>query len=905
MKCRLQYFCVWFLLVGSYSYAQVPTYSFTFDSTPLNSVLDSLNQSTATQFFYKTDWIDTVMVSGEFSGTEEEIVKQLLDPYQIQYTRMNGLFILTSNIQVLDSLFYETESTTADNYVIQNSLARLQQNSDLIRIGDLSGINQNENALISGQVTNDVTNEPLSSALIQVKDLDASTTTDENGRYRLRLPRGSHQIEVRYPSMKPYAVKIVLISDGELNIPLIEQPRVLREVTIISDNSANPNNLKMGVETIDVQRMKNIPKVLGENDIMQTVLMLPGVQKVGEGSAGLNVRGGKTDQNLILLDHATIYNPFHFFGFFSSFDADAMGSSEIMKSSIPSEYGGRLSSLLNVNLKRANKEKVTGKLGISPVTAKGIIEVPIIKEKTSLLANVRTTYSDWIVRRADNDAIRQSDPSFNDVLLSLHHSYGNGNSIKVSAYQSNDAFRLTVDSLTNYSNKAISAEWKQLIRNDLTLSVIGGMSQYDFQIIYDKTMESAFEYGFDISDQFAKLIVDYFPSQKHNFRLGAEARLYEINQGYLDPLNGSTVVPAQLERERGLERAVFISDDYEINSQLSVSGGLRYSFFSPYGGRSINIYQEGLPRDNSSFLGSVTLGDNEFVETYSGPEARITGKYSFSPRSSIKAGITQMRQYIHAISNTSSVSPTDTWKLSDPNFAPQQSIQYSAGYYQRLTDELEFSVETYYKQLDNLLDYKLGANLVLNESLETDVLQGEGRAYGLEVLVKKQAGKLNGWFAYAYSRSEQRFRDEFPENTIDGGEFFPSNFDKPHNINLVANYKYTRRFSFSANIVYSTGRPVTYPTGKYVISGIEFTQFSGRNQFRIPDYFRVDIGVNIENSHKLNRFGYGYWNISIYNLTARRNAYSVFFANEFGRVRGYELAVLGTAIPTITYNISF
>ncbi|MEQ8573936.1 MAG: TonB-dependent receptor, partial [Fulvivirga sp.] len=694
--------------------------------------------------------------------------------------------------------------------------------------------------------------------------------------------------------------------DGSLNLTMEEEPQILQEVTITSDQSANVSNVRMGAASLNMEELKNVPKILGENDMIQAALTLPGVQNVGEGAAGINVRGGKTDQNLIQLNHATIYNPFHFFGFFSSFNADITASSELIKSGIPATYGGRLSSLLNVKMKKANKDHFSGKIGLNPITTKVSVEIPLIKDRTSLMAGGRTTYSDWVVREIPNENFKNSAPSFSDFAINLNHSYGESNSINLSGYYSTDKFKLSTDSINNYSNINGSLEWSHLINSKLSSTLIAGATNYQFSIDYEAQPESAFDYGFEINEQFGKLILNYFPSDIHDVQVGTDIKLYNLQPGKIRPIGMSDVTPEKLQTEKGIERAFFISDEFKLSQKVSLYGGLRYSFFSPIGNRTVDYYQSGSPKNDATRTATIDYEDGEVIDTYHGPELRFSGKYSLNSQSSVKLGVTQMRQYIHAISSTVSVAPTDTWKLSDPNFAPQKSIQYSIGYYRELMNKkLELSVESYYKDLQNLLDYKIGADLVLNQNLETEVIQGEGRAYGLEFLLKKPTGKLNGWVSYTFSKSQQKFESDFAENRINNGNYFSSNFEKPHDLSIVTNYKYTRRYSFSMNVVYSTGRPITYPTGQYTLSGIEITHFSKRNGYRIPNYFRVDLSVNIEGSHKVNKPGHGYWSISIYNVLARKNVYSVFFSNDNGTIKGYELSVLGTAIPSITYNIKF
>lgn len=905
----LQHYLSGILLILSsfYCFGQSkPLYSFTFNNTKAVEALKLIERETNFKVFFKDEWLDSIAFTGNYKDMElDALMDSLLTTAGINFIVLNKSIILTGDARIVRELHFDTLAFTPETkYLFEWEYMGREQNA--VSVGSRSLMKPGGTVQIAGHVKDQATGEPIQGVLIYQEGTDIHTLTDTQGFYSLRLPTGDHTLLIQFSGMKVKRQNISLFSTGTLDINLEEEPRLLEEVIVTSGRHANLNSTKMGSITLNMENLKNVPKVLGENDIIQTVLTLPGVQQVGEGSAGINVRGGKTDQNLILINNATIYNPFHFFGFFSSFNADIMGSSELIVSGIPASFGGRLSSLLNTKMKIASKEKFSAKLGISPVTTRASMELPIFKDKTSLLIGARTTYSDWIIKRVPNEALNRSNPSFSDFAVNLHHAYGTNNSISVAGYYSRDKYRLSTDSTNFYTNKNLSIEWFHVIYEKLSSTTSVGTSEYEFSIDFDAYREAAFTYGFKINEKFAKVVFDFFPSEKHNLQFGVDAKLYDLQPGELTAKGPSLITPLKLQTEKALERAFFVSEEFKLSPSLTLYGGLRYSLFSPIGSRTINFYQRGSPRNANTLIATETFVDGEVIDTYHGPEFRFSGKYSLTSQSSLKVGVTQMRQYIHSITNTVSVSPTDTWKLSDPNFAPQKSIQYSIGYYQDLPKgNLEFSVETYYKTLGNILDYKIGADLVLNETLETGVVQGLGRAYGLELILRKPYGRLNGWVGYTYSRSQQKFDSPFEENRINKGNYFSSNFEKPHDISIVANYKKTRRFSFSMNMIYTSGRKVTYPTAKYTLGGVEITHFSDRNSYRISDYFRIDLSMNIEGSHKLKKIGHGYWSFSIYNVLARKNVYSVFFTNSGGKIKGYELSVLGTAIPSITYNLTF
>jgi outer membrane receptor for monomeric catechols len=399
----------------------------------------------------------------------------------------------------------------------------------------------------------------------------------------------------------------------------------------------------------------------------------------------------------------------------------------------------------------------------------------------------------------------------------------------------------------------------------------------------------------------------YLFSEAHKFDYGISNIVYSVNPGGIKPNGSESIIEArELVKERALESAIFIADNFKVNNKLLLNIGLRYSYYASLGETSQRAYQKGVPKNEGSVIDTINFSKNEVVKNYGGPEMRFSARYFLTPSLSVKSSFNSTYQYIHTLSNNTTVSPTDTWKLSNFNIKPQQANQISLGFYKNFQDSFyELSLEGYYKNTKNTLDYKVGADLFLNEYIETAVLQGKGKAYGLEFLLKKVAGKLNGWLGYSYSRSFVKLDSEFAEERINNGDFFPSNYDKPHDISLVANYKFTKRYSFSANFTYQTGRPVTYPVGKYVYNGEEQVIYSDRNKFRIPDYYRIDVGFNIEGNHKLKKFAHSFWNISVYNVLGRNNPYSVFFVSDKGEIKAYQSSIFSVPVPTITYNFKF
>ncbi|TDN78554.1 hypothetical protein DET49_1451 [Salegentibacter sp. 24] len=432
-------------------------------------------------------------------------------------------------------------------------------------------------------------------------------------------------------------------------------------------------------------------------------------------------------------------------------------------------------------------------------------------------------------------------------------------------------------------------------------------SNYKFNIDYASNFKDDFESSYSINESELKLKMKYYLDEKHTFNYGINSKFYMVSPGKIYPSNRESLIEElSIPKERGLETAFYFEDSFEISDKFLLNAGLRYSFYTAFGPASVNTYEENAPKNDETITGSEIFKSGEVIKTYGGPEVRISGRYFLTPTFSTKVSYNNTYQYIHTLSNNTTAAPTDTYRLSGSFIKPQRAAQYALGFFKNLANNVyEISLEGYYKTSENLLDYKVGADLFLNENIETEVLQGEGKAYGAELLLKKRTGNLNGYIGYTYSRSFIKLAGGFPAETVNNGEFFPTNFDKPHDLSAVLNYKLTQRFSFSANFVYQTGRPVTYPIGKYNFNNAEYVLYSDRNQFRIPDYYRLDLSFNVEGNHKIEKFAHSFWNISVYNVLGRNNPYSVFFVTDNGEVKAYQSSIFSIPIPTITYNFRF
>jgi hypothetical protein len=915
-----KYLLLILLISFPFAHAQTtdPEISLSFENKELPEILIEIETITNFQFFFEEDWFGIQKFSGEYSQTKvTEILGKLLEETNINYFIKGKRVILTRGSIIYDRLpegFLETPletevvagETQGADPVFYNDNEEQPEVVETVLIGKEDRQSNRSTYRLSGRVISEK-GEPISGLNILVPNQNKGTVTDINGNYEIRLPKGINIIETQALGVDKVKKRLIVYNDGVLNLQLVESFEELGEVLVEANARDNVRSALTGVERINVANIKNIPLVLGERDILKVATTLPGITTAGEAASGYNVRGGKTDQNLILLDEGVIYNPTHFFGIFSGLNPFTTGDVSIYKGSIPAEYGGRLSSVFDLNTKTGNKEEFAGEVSIGPVTGNVSLEIPIVEGKSSLIVGGRGTYSDWILNLLEEESLKDSQASFYDVVAKYNHKFDNSDELNVSGYYSDDVFSITSDSLFSYTNRMISLSYNKFFNEKHQGELVVTNSNYDFNLDFESDFNNDFESGYTINESEVKLKMKYFHSKAHTFNYGISGKYYMVSPGQINPGSAESLIEQlSIPKERAIETAIYIEDSFEVTEKLLINAGLRYSFYTAFGPAQLNTYEEGLPRNDNTVTGVETYGNGEVIETYGGPEVRVSGRYFLTPTFSTKLSYNNTYQYIHTLSNNTTAAPTDTYKLSDSYVKPQRANQFALGLFKNFDENIyELSLEGYYKTSDNLLDYKIGADLFLNKNIETEVLQGEGEAYGAEFLIRKNKGRLNGYLGYTYSRSFIKLAGDSQEETVNNGAFFPTNFDKPHDFSAVLNYKLTQRFSFSANLVYQTGRPVTYPIGKYNFNNSEFVLYSDRNQFRIPDYYRLDLSFNVEGNHKIEKFAHSFWNISVYNVLGRNNPYSVFFVTDGGEVKAYQSSIFSIPIPTITYNFRF
>ena len=889
------------------------------ENNTLQEAINKIESVSKYKFFYIDEWVSTsneTYNNQYINETIDTVLIDILKKTNLNFYIDHSSIILTKNSIIYDKIpeailvekTIEVEEVKTVTPVFNKQYSNSRKSSDkILMIGKEIKNSNSQYFILKGTVKNIKTKEPLVNIVIRTTDKSSNSITDLDGNFTLRLKNGLNQIETKAVNFESEEFKIMMYNNGKLDISLAESINFLNEVVLTGKEKEILNTTTTGVTTITSEEIKSVPMVLGERDILKVATIIPGVKNVGEGSSGFNVRGGKEDQNLFLLDDVVLYNPAHFFGFFSAINAYTIKSADIYKGSIPTQFGGKLSSVFDISTKKGNTEKFSGEGGIGPVTSNLTISTPIVKDKSSLLVGARATYSGWILRSLKKSELQNSKASFYDAIVKYNHSINDNNDIETTFYYSDDEFNISTDSLNHYTNSLATIKWKHQMNENTRFVLNFSNSQYKFNIDYQNGTNKSFNYGYKLNDSQMQLkFVSKF-REKHSFQYGISSKIYKLDAGNISGSNPNTlIIPQQLEREKGLESGVYFTDVFTVNEKLSVNFGARLSIFNSLGEKNQNIYENGVPKSIATLIETKVYGKNDFIKTYTGVEPRISAKYSLNESLSVKASYDRTYQYLHLLSSNTTQSPLDRWKMSDLNVKPQSANQYSLGLYKNYKENIyQVSVEGYYKRLNNILDYKVGAELVLNEHVETELLQGKGKAYGIEFLVKKQLGRLNGWIGYTYSRTFIKLDGNFNEEKVNNGEFFAANYDKPHDFSGIFNYRLTKRYSFSANLIYQTGRPITYPVGKYVFGNAEYTLYSDRNKFRIPDYYRVDLGVNIEGNHKLKKLAHSFWNISVYNVLGRNNPYSIFFVTKEGEIKAYKTSIFAIPIPTITYNFKF
>ena len=862
------------------------------------------------KFFYKSEWV-AGLKTGDFSDcvTLSCLLDNLFKGTTLYYViEESGNIVITNRFAIKGSgtpAEKDNKFIPPDDYTEPGENQHMEYNMS-VNIGNPAEKNKPGNVILTGYIRNKDTREPVPGVTIFVQKLSIGTVSNEYGYYTLTLPRGIHFLHFSFIGMREKTVNLNLSGNGELNVDMNSVLIPLKETVVSAQKSVTLQRFEVGAEKINITSFKLLPTSMGESDIIKSVLLIPGVQSVGEGSAGFNVRGGSADQNLILLYGAPIYNSSHFFGFFSSVNSDIIKDVTLYKGGIPSRYGGRISSVLDIVSKEGNRKEFAGSAGISPITTHISVEGPLIKDTLTYLLTARTTYSNWIFGLIRDPSLRKSRASFYDLNGKLTYDLNKNNKIDFSAYLSHDAFRFNSDTIYSYNNNIVALKWRHFFNSRFFSLFSLDNSFYNYDISSQYIPTEAYILSHKINSTGLKADFNWFTG-RNEINFGIDLTRYAVTPGsYVPNSDSSLVVPHTIGKQRALESSLYIDDKFLLTDFLSVNVGMRLSSFFSFGPQKVMIYDPGYSKSTSTITDTINFKPGSITSKYMGPEFRVSLNFRITGKNSFKINYNRTRQYLHLLSNSTSISPTDTWKLSDYYLKPQIGDQVALGFYEILfNNNFEASAELYYKEIKNMVDFKGGINFIMDENIEKDIVDVKGKAYGLELVLKKTEGKIRYSIGYTYSRTFVRSITNFSEEIINSGKWFPANFDKPNDLVITFSYLFSRRFSFSSNYTWSTGRPITYPIATYNMYGDLYVNYSDRNKYRIPDYSRLDLSFKISGNLKAHRLAHPNWTFSVYNMLGRQNVYSIYFKKVGEVYTGYKLSVFGRAIPSVTFSFDF
>lgn len=769
-----------------------------------------------------------------------------------------------------------------------------------------------EKITLSGILTAGNTNETLIGVSIYFPSLKIGTSTNEYGFYSLSVPKGKHTISISSLGFMTISEELALFQNTKKNFSLSEDSQLLDEIVLVEKGTkTNLKKPEMSVSKIAITTLKQLPVVLGEVDILKSITTLPGVTNAGEGQSGFNVRGGAADQNLILLDEATIFNSSHLFGFFSVFNADAIKDLKLYKGGIPSRFGGRVASVLDIYQKEGNSNDFHVSGGIGLISSRLLAEGPVVKNKGSFLIAGRGSYAHLFLKLTNN----QNSAYFYDLNTKLSYKLNESNNLYVSGYFGRDVFSLNKSFVNTYGNSVFNLRWNHLFSDKLFSNLSMIYSDYYYGLTLDFV---GFNWNSGIKNYNVKYDFKQYLNDNTKLFYGVNAIYYDFNPGKIEPSNSTSGINSnQLDKKYAFEPALYVDVEQQISEKISVNYGVRYSMFYRLGNQVMNTYAnnqavvfntEQQIYEKATPTGTIAYGQNETIARFKNLEPRAAIAFTIAERQSIKMSYNRMSQYLHLISNTQSPTPLDIWAPSDAFLKPQLLDQFAVGYFREFRQgTYALEVESFYKKIKNRLDYIDGADLIANNAIEQVVLNGNARAYGLEVLFRKNEGKLSGWVAYTLSRSEQQTPGRTAnEAGINEGAWYKTGWDKLHNLSVTGMYALNKKWSFSSIFTLQSGQPVTYPNGQYVYQGITIPSYDLRNENRLPTYHRLDVSAVLNPTKNKNRHWQGEWIFGIYNLYSRKNAASISFRQnqDSGNNEAVRLSIFGM-VPSVTYNFKF
>jgi hypothetical protein len=753
-----------------------------------------------------------------------------------------------------------------------------------------------EKPLLQGTVKDAATGELLPWASVYIEELATGVSTNPHGQFNIQVPPGTYMLRISYVGYVEVRQKVRIEENTTLQLTLKAAVTNLSTM-VISDKRGNEHitEAAMSVVKINTETVKKIPALMGESDLLKAIQMLPGVQNTAEGFSGFSVRGGSTDQNLIMLDEATVYNPSHLMGFFSVFNSDAVEEMTLYKGDIPARYGGRLSSLLDVKMREGNGQKISGSGGIGTVASRLTLEGPIVKDRATFLVSGRRTYADLFLKLSNDSLLNNNQLYFYDLNGKVNLNISKNHRLQLTAYSGSDYFKFREMIGMNWANRILSMKWIAMMGDKMTGNLTYTSSAYHFE--FDNYNESSqFTWASGIRDHSIKYDINYYPNSNHTFRFGIQSIYHTFKPGEI--LSPSNEILIKANDNKSLEHALYISGEHKAGTRLTLQPGLRISGFQNIGGSDVYLMD-----DQYKIIDTMHFNRNKIYNTQVGLEPRLSAAYLLSEHTSVKASISRTRQYIQPASNSSSGMPHDVWFTTSMNIRPQVSDQVCLGFFRNLFENmLEVSAEVYYKTMDNQIDFRDNANLLFNDHLEGEIRTGIAKAYGVELLIRKNKGDFTGWIGYTFSRARRK------ADAINDGNWYNANYDKPNNFIVVTSYRLSPRVALGANWTYTSGAPITLPTSRWEHAGIIMPGYSERNGYRLPAYHRLDVSTTIQLGKKDRIRGTSNeLNISVYNAYHRKNPFTIYFQPETAgstNMKAYALSMFGI-VPSITWNFKF
>ncbi len=898
---RISFVAVLFILMNSFAFAQKMNeirINESFQNQPLEAFLITLHDKYGITVFYRKSWVEKYTITKTFEDTPL--------------------------IQALNNVFYNHDLTF--NFFQDNAIvifkkeldirSRYDDDAQLLIVGDPLNVGRYKTATLKGRVLDGKTGETLAGAVVYDSKTEKGASTNVNGEFQMEMPVGDHRLRISFVGFENSNIKVRLIEDGNADFELFEESHSIGEVTILGAETDLPRS-QMSMVQMNSKELKQLPALMGEVDVLKGLSMLAGVQTVGELSSGFNVRGGNTDQNLILVNGSPVFNSSHLFGFLSLINPDVVQDVRIFKGGLPVKLGERVSSVMEVDFKEGNDEMIRVYGGIGLINSRLTFDGPISKDKKlTFIAGGRSSYTNWILKKLPDLDLTRSVTHFYDLSGKVTYKFNQHNKISAMAYASNDEFSTSSQSVTQYGNvmgnMAVHNRFTETLYGELEVSY----SKYDYRLTdyANEKPQEAYSLKNSLKYTSAGYNFKWHVTPRHNAEAGFKVILNEISPGEIIPLMDTTVINYQkLNREKILEWAAFIGDEFEILPQFSIAFGLRYTHAANIGTPVVYIYDPDKPVIADHVIDSLHFTSNEVSASYGGIEPRFSLNYDLNEKSSLKFSYQRIRQNMFQLSNSAVISPAETWKAVDYHLKPIISDQVALGIdKQKWFKSSDFSVEVYYKNLQNLIEYKNGSKLIMNPNIETALIPTKGYSFGVEFSAKKSTGRLTGYASYVFSRTMQKNISRFEDENFWNGNYYRSIYDRPHDVSVTTTYNISRRWKLSGNFVFVSGRPVTLPELKYSFADEQLIYYSERNKYRMPPYHRLDVAITLDENLRKKRMWKGSWTLSVYNVYGRNNPYSVYYKkslpgleNDFRRYSLFKLSVIGIPVPSLTYNFKF